>query len=66
MYEAVMLRKRQNIHGGIYIKKFDTLNSLIKYWMLPENARRRYRVMGLTKRERVLFFYKCWSISSKK
>ena len=66
MYEAVMLRKRKSLRCGFYIKKFDTLEELANYIMAVNNVGRCYRVRGLTRKEKQIFYTKCRSVFKKK
>ena len=54
MYEAVMMRDRTSIRHGFYVKKFDDLESLVKYITLPHKAGRRYRMRGLSRKEKLI------------
>lgn len=65
MYEAVMLRKYRSFRRGFYIKKFNTLEELAKYIMLPFNYLRVHRIRGLTSKEMRILHSKCWSIERK-
>ena len=66
MYEVVMLRQRKSLRCGFYIKKFDTLEELANYIMAVNNVGRCYRVRGLTRKEKQIFYTKCRSVFKKK
>ena len=65
MYEAVMMRDRTSIHHGFYVKKFDDLESLVKYITLPPNAGRLYRMRGLSRKEKLIYYHKCFAVLPK-
>lgn len=66
MYEAVMMRDQTNIHHGFYVKKFDNLESFVKYITLPANRGRLYKMDGLSHKEKITYYHKCLSVLQNK
>ena len=55
-----------NIHQELYAKKVDSLEYFVKYITLPANRGRLCKMNGLSSKEKLTYYHKCFSVLQNK